>query len=180
MKKISILLLLAIAVTTIANAQAFDKGTNVLSAGVGLGSSILSYSGANQTPAISLQYERGSFPIGDIGVISLGGYLGFKSYNYDYGSGYKAKWSYTIIGARSAFHLKVAKVPKFDPYGGVMVSYNYLKFKDASGYSTGAYGSAAGFTAYVGAKYYFANKLGAMAELGYGVSYLTIGLSLKF
>ena len=35
-----------------ARAQVFEKGTNIISAGVGLGSSILSYSGASQTPAI--------------------------------------------------------------------------------------------------------------------------------
>jgi len=57
-----------------ANAQEFQKGTNIISAGIGLGSSILSYSGASQSPALSLQYERGVWDIGGPGVISLGGY----------------------------------------------------------------------------------------------------------
>src|SRR5438552_7616479 len=81
MKKsgILIILLLTVFITT-ASAQQFVKGTNVVSAGVGLGSSILSYSGTTQTPAISLQYERGMWDMGGPGVISLGGYVGFKAY----------------------------------------------------------------------------------------------------
>ncbi|MFT4154225.1 hypothetical protein [Parafilimonas sp.] len=49
---------------------------------IGLGSSMLNYSGAGQTPAISAQFERGVWPIGGPGVISLGGYAGFKTYKY--------------------------------------------------------------------------------------------------
>ena len=67
-----------------------------------------------------------------------------------------------------------------------MLSYNILKFKyeDNAGnsrlYNTGSYGSAVGFTAYVGGRYSISKNIAAMAELGYGVSYLTPGLALKF
>ncbi len=33
---------------------------------------------------------------------------------------------------------------------------------------------------YVGARYYVTDKLGIMAELGYGVSVLNVGVSYKF
>ena len=36
------------------------------------------------------------------------------------------------------------------------------------------------FTAFVGARYFFAKNLGGFAELGYGVSYLNLGLAYKF
>jgi hypothetical protein len=179
MKKSILMVALLVATVSVVNAQAFEKGTNVVSIGVGLGSSLSYYSGSNQTPGLSLQYEKGVFPISDIGVISLGGYLGYKSYNYKY-SGYKDKWTYTIIGARSAFHLTKIAVDKLDLYGGLMLSYNNLKYKSSSGYNYGSYGSTAGLTAYVGGRYFFTDNIGAMVELGYGVSYLTLGASLKF
>lgn len=170
-------------------AQAFQKGTGVGSAGIGFGSSIGSHSGT-QTPAISIQYEQGLWPLGSDGVISLGGYAGYKAFQYKYDAGsvnYKQNWNYTIIGARAAYHYTGLENEKIDVYGGLMLSYNILKykFKDNSGsgsgiYNSGSYGSAAGFTAYAGGRYFFSNNLGAFAELGYGVSYLTVGLSLKF
>lgn len=188
MKKAILTLFIAVAVTA-SYAQTFEKGTNVLSAGVGLGSSLLNYSGSNQTPAISVQFERGSFPVGEVGVISLGGYVGYKSYKYSGKSAsysWDQKWNYTIVGARSAFHFTSLKLDKLDLYGGLMLSYNILKYKYTdngaynNGYESGSYGSAAGVTAYVGGRYFFTNNIGAMAELGYGVSYLTLGLSFKF
>src|SRR5690349_19612724 len=80
------------------NAQRFVKGTNIVSAGIGLGSSILSYSGTSQTPALNLQYERGIWDMGGPGVISLGGYVGYKGYKYTGkfdAYNYSQKWHYT-------------------------------------------------------------------------------------
>jgi hypothetical protein len=170
-------------------AQPFVKGTNVVSAGIGLGSSILHYSGASQSPAISLQYEKGLWDIGGPGVISLGGYLGMKGYKYSSKSGgynYSEKWHYTVIGVRSAYHYNGIQSDKWDIYGGVMLSYNILNYKynDNSPGGTyansGSYGSNAGFSLYAGARYFVGKDLGILAELGYGVSYLNLGLALKF
>ena len=169
--------------------SAFQKGTTLIKAGIGIGSSILNYSGSSQTPAISAQFEKGIWEIGGPGVISLGGYVGTKSYKYHYSSSYydyTAKWNYTIIGVRSAYHYTGLKNGKADLYGGLMLSYNHLKYKfeDKNGgtsgsYGFGSYGSGTGITAYVGGNYFFANNIGAFAELGYGVSYLTLGLTIK-
>lgn len=174
----AILSILFLVLTSTAHAQSetgFGQGTGVISLGVGLGSSLNYYSGSSQTPALSLQWEKGAVDLGDVGVISFGGYLGYKGYNYK-ASGYKL--NYYIIGGRSAFHLTKLNTKNLDLYGGLMLSYNYASDNYGNiGYS---YGSSAGVTAYVGAHYFFANKLGAMAELGYGVSYLTLGLSFKY
>ncbi|MDR3711717.1 MAG: hypothetical protein P4L51_02790 [Puia sp.] len=173
-----------------AKAQTYQAGTNTVSAGIGLGSSIAGYTYGSQSPGISLQYERGIWEAGP-GVISLGGYLGFKSYRYSasdgYGDNYSEKWNYTIVGARGAYHYTGFKVENLDVYGGLMLSYNHLSYSASAsngsgsyGASGGSYGSAVGFTAFVGGRYYFANSLGAFAELGYGVSYLNVGLAYKF
>jgi hypothetical protein len=180
-------LLLLMSVTALAltgRAQEFQKGTNIISAGVGLGSSILSYSGASQSPALSLQYERGVWDIGGPGVISLGGYAGYKGYSFS-GTDFSEKWHYTVLGVRSAYHYNGLNVDKLDLYGGVMLSYNILSYSytDNSGYSVSgnaSYGSTAGLSLYVGARYFFSDHIAVLAELGYGVAYLNVGIAAKF
>ena len=102
----SIVMLVVSVISTVpVKAQTYEVGTNVISGGLGLGSSIAGgFTYGSQSPGISLQYERGVWEVGP-GVISLGGYLGFKSYKYNYNDGinaYSEKWNYTIVGARGA------------------------------------------------------------------------------
>lgn len=184
--------------TNMANAQSYEVGTNVLSLGVGLGSSI-GYTNSSQSPALSIQFEHGITELGS-GVVSIGGYVGLKTYKYEWsGTGYHfpegyynytytQKWNYTIIGLRGAYHFTGLDVDKVDLYGGVMLSYNILSYKYSdtdpyysdSYYNYGTYGSAAGFSIYGGGRYFFTDNIGAFLELGYGISYLNLGLSFKF
>jgi len=189
MKRIALVLFIATLFTTTTRAQFFEKGTNVVSAGIGLGGHFGSYTYGSQTPGLSVQYERGIWDVGGPGVISLGGYAGIKSYKYSGSSGgyhFDEKWNYTVIGARSAYHYNALNNEKFDVYGGLMLSYNILSYKysDNSGSSvfkgSGSYGSNLGLSAFVGGRYLFTDNIGAFAELGYGVSYLTLGVAFKF
>ena len=189
MKRIALVLFIATLFTTTTRAQFFEKGTNVVSADVGLGGHFGSYTYGSQTPGLSVQYERGIWDVGGPGVISLGGYAGIKSYKYSGSSGgyhFDEKWNYTVIGARSAYHYNALNNDKFDVYGGLMLSYNILSYKysDNSGSSvfkgSGSYGSNLGLSAFVGGRYLFTDNIGAFAELGYGVSYLTLGVAFKF
>ena len=187
MKKLTFLILAITFFGAGARAQFFQKGSSVVSAGIGLGSAIGSFSYGTQSPGISVQYEKGVWDIGGPGVISLGGYVGRKGYKYSGNHGdykFDEKWNYTIIGVRSAYHFNGINAEKADLYGGLMLSYNILnyKYEDNNGGGDlykGSYGSGVGFTAYVGGRYLFTESLGAFAELGYGVSYLTLGLALK-
>jgi hypothetical protein len=187
MKKI-ILLVAAAGLAFGANAQSFVKGTNILSGTVGLGSSILSYSGASQSPALSVQYERGIWEAGP-GVISLGGYAGYKGYSFSGQGGsysYSEKWHYTVIGVRSAYHYNGLDIPKLDVYGGAMLSYNILSYSYSDNAGTGvhglngSYGSTAGLSLFIGGRYFFSDNLAVLAELGYGVAFLNVGIALKF
>jgi len=181
--------MLVAALVGTARAQEFQKGTNILSAGIGLGSSIFSYSGASQTPALSLQYERGVWDIGGPGVISLGGYVGYKGYSYSGGEqnySFSEKWHYTVVGVRSAYHYNGLDAKKLDLYGGAMLAYNLLSYSysDNSG-GTGfagsaSYGSTVGLSLYIGARYFFADNFAVLGELGYGVAYLNVGIAAKF
>lgn len=163
-------------------AQEFKKGTQVGSLGVGIGGVFGSYTTTKSTPAISLQYERGIWGIGEKGVISLGGYLGYRSFKYT-SSYYNQSWNYTIIGLRSAYHYNGFDVKNLDPYAGLMLGYNYLNYKyDGPGGNllNGTYGSTVGLSGYIGSRYYLNSDFAAFAELGFGISYLTIGAAYRF
>jgi len=136
--------------------------------------------------------------IGDFGVVSLGGYLGYKSYrssettvNYSY----TEKLTYTVFGVRGAFHFSMIPVEKLDLYAGLMVGYRHSTYKyDYTPTSTSSYWNAYYYNnqsrsypgavrsdLFAGARYYFTDKFGAFGELGYGgISYLSLGVSFKF
>jgi hypothetical protein len=172
-------------------AQHFENGDNILSPGIGFGSALggrYGYSYSSQTPGISLQYEHGNWDVGGPGVISLGAYLGFKSYSYEeaypYFS-YSYKWNYTIIGIRSAYHFNMINAKDLDVYGGLMLSYSILSFKYSSSDPTydylyrKSYGSTFDFSLYIGGRYYFTDNVAAFLELGYGISNVTLGASFR-
>src|SRR5690554_3881733 len=138
-------------------AQSFEKGSKILAAGVGLGSSLGSSAYTSQTPGISLQYEQGIWDIGGPGVVSLGGYVGFKNFGHETSStGFtsRAKWNYTIVGVRSAYHYSGLENERVDLYGGLMLSYNILNYSyESSGAANthiGAGSSTSGLTLYIG------------------------------
>lgn len=169
------------------NAQSFTKEDKVISLGIGIGSSLGSFDYSSQIPALSLMYEQGIAEVGETGIISLGGYVGYKSFGYTTGSGgftAESKWNYTIVGARGAFHFSQIPNEKLDVYGGLLVSYNILNYtySDNSGFSdgsSGSYGNSAGLTLFGGARYYFSEQFAGFAEIGYGIAYLNLGLSVK-
>jgi hypothetical protein len=178
-----------LSVATLAGAQNYQIGDNVVSVGVGFGSSY-GYRLASQTPAISLQFERGLIQLGP-GVISVGGYVGYKNYRYssNFGNGYSYKqtWRYIIPGVRAAWHLQELdglNLEKWDLYGGVMLSFNIVRYTYSDNdptfdYQGEAYGNGAGFSTFLGARYFFKENIAVMGELGYGIAYFNLGVSFR-
>jgi hypothetical protein len=188
-------LLLSAFVCNSASAQSFSEGDNVLGVGVGIGGSYgvgFSGSGVSQTPAIALHFDHGMGDLGP-GVWGLGGFLGYKSYAYEFNNSYffnsyntSYKWTYVVVGARGTWHYNDwHENDKLDTYGGLMLAYRVGSFKDETKYPTGtpvySGGSYSGMslTILVGARYFFTEKIGAYAEFGYGVSVAQIGLAVK-
>ena len=163
----------------------FEVGSNVIGAGIGLGSSYGSgYSYGSQTPAINFQYERGIWNVGGPGIISLGGYVAFKSYSYDYGySSYNSKWNYTIFGVRSAYHFNGIPSNKFDVYGGLMLGYRSISFSNNEpgyNYNYNYGGSDIILVGFIGGRYYFTENFAGFSELGNGIAILSLGVTYKF
>lgn len=191
----AVLALLTGGVSTITQAQ-FDQGDNRLGVGVGIGGSYgigYSGSGVSETPAIALHFDHGMGDLGP-GKWGLGGFVGYKSYKYEYTNYYfglnnyvsSYKWTYVVIGARGTWHYNDWHGnPNLDTYGGLMLAYRAASFKDETVYPSGIGATSAGtysgfsLTGLVGARYFFSDRIGAYLEAGFGVSVLQLGLAVK-
>ncbi|MCK5051893.1 MAG: hypothetical protein KAS53_09230 [Candidatus Cloacimonetes bacterium] len=186
MKRISILVILLICTFTI-NLFAqesitktaeypvmFQPGEKIVQGGLGFG--MMGLYGDIVIPPISFSVdiakEIEGYPI------SFGGLIGIAKSEHDWV--YYDNWTYTyfVLGARAAYHLKLES-PKIDPYGGLMLGYNIVSFSgdEVFGYSAGTSYLMYGF--YGGARYFFNPKMAVYAELGYGFGYLNLGISYK-
>ena len=67
-----------------------------------------------------------------------------------------------------------------------MLSYNSVKWNHNPRYpanfirTPSSASSGVGLSALLGARYYFTPQLGGQLELGYGISYASLGLAYKF
>lgn len=182
-KLLLVLVVISISLTQLkAQEPTFSKGDKVLNLGLGLGSTL--YSGfyyKSLIPPLSASLEVGIVDnVLEKGVIGIGGYLGYSSYKLDYSS-YGWKYSNMIIGGRGTFHYPL--VDKLDTYAGILLGFNVSTTSEFGTINPGTYHSSNGgpvYAVFVGARYYFQNNFGVLGEFGYGISYLTLGVSLKF
>lgn len=188
MKKLIILVPLILCFYSILNAQEsmFNSGDKAINLGIGIGSFYGTGLYSNTTiPPVSISFEKGiKDEILEKGVIGVGGYLGYTSYSWHYTVGtvdYGWRYSNIVLGARGTFHYPL--LDNFDTYLGALLGYNIVSAK-SFGTNTGIYdyspdsGSLV-FSGFIGGRYYFSDKFAGFAELGYGIAYLTLGLSIK-
>lgn len=115
--------------------------------------------------------------------LSVGGSVDYARYGRNYG-GYK--WSYNFIyaGARGSYHLGelLQTGDKFDPYAGISLGVRIASYKDNAGYGDyyNPYNNGLYLGLHVGGRYYFTEKVGGFAEVGYGVTALRLGVTAKF
>lgn len=192
MKKITTLVFTLLIVSNNLFAQntteTFAKNDNVIGIGAGIGGVYGFSNYSSQSPIFGVQYDRGIIELGMGGVIGVGGFVGYKSIvnKFDLADGtYKDRWSILVIGARGTFHYDLFKVENLDTYGGTMIAFHSVSYKkdypnNYYDYRGKSHGSAAYASLFAGAKYYFAPQVSAYAEVGYGVSWLTMGVAFKF
>lgn len=184
MKRNLILTAVILCFAVVANAQnTFNKGDKVVNLGIGFGNALYTGSGyTNKIPPISASFEMGIIDnlFDEKSSIGVGGYLGYTSAKWEYYDwGYK--YSDIIIGVRGAFHYQL--VDKMDTYTGLLVGYDVVTAKEfgtASGYDYNSSSSGLTWSYFIGARYYFTDNIGAMAEVGWGIAYLNLGLTFKF
>jgi hypothetical protein len=179
MKKILLFFLAVVLSLTqmVAQESTFVKGDKVINVGIGLGSAYYSGGYTSQMPALSGSFEVGvKDGIIDKGSIGVGGYVGFSSAKVSN----EWKTSNFFIGARGSFHYPL--VNKLDTYSGLILGYNIYTDKALGGYTGPDYNySSSGLALawFAGARYYFSDNFAGMAEIGVGISYLTLGVSFK-
>jgi hypothetical protein len=178
MKKLLLFLFVAVfsLAQLLAQESTFKQGDKVVNLGIGFGSTYYGSYYTSHTPAISASLEVGvKDGVLDKGSIGVGGYIGYSSATW--ANYYKT--SNFIIGARGSFHYPL--VNKLDTYTGLLLGYNIYSYKYETTY-LGAKGSAGNLMVawFAGARYYFSNNFAVMAEVGYGIAYLTVGVSFKF
>ncbi|WP_396635423.1 hypothetical protein [Maribacter sp. R77961] len=174
MKNQLLFLIISLSITVIASGQEFVKGTNIINAGVGIGGAYGSYATSSQSLGISASYERGIWEVPGPGVVSLGGFLGYKTYDYNFLGG-SDRWTYTVVGVMGAYHYNGFNIENLDIYGGAMLSYRILSYTGTSG----SFGSRPGATGFLGGRFFFTDNFAAFAEAGYGFAYLTLGISIR-
>lgn len=156
----------------------FKKGQIDLQVGIGFISTLYENNSALRdefkSPPISFSADYG---ITD--ELSFGAYFAsaqstvhFLSGGYDFNLG---DASHVIIGGTGQYHYQL--LPQLDTYVGGMLGYNILSAKDNG--TTTAQKSGFTLAANVGGRYYLTKNIGAFVELGYGVSLVAIGATLR-
>ncbi len=163
-------------------AQLFDQGDLVLSMGLGVGTTYIAFGTYYKTtfPPVFISGDyclRENLGPGNLGV---GAILSFSSYKYEvpyYHWGYKS--TTVLFGARGTYHF-TDLVDKLDLYGGVGLGFEIYLYDDYGDYVNDEPNLGLYDELFAGARYYLTDNFAGMAELGYGLAWLKIGVSLKF
>lgn len=181
MKRNLFTLALVFLFATSVKAQMFEEGDKVVNLGIGFGSTY--YSGSLNSmviPPLSASFELGiKDGVLDEGSIGVGGYVGFSRYKWEY---FDWGYNYTnfILGARGVFHYPL--VDDLDTYAGALLGFRIesaSEFGSPVGYDYNPNTGGIVLSFYLGGRYYFSDNLAAMMELGYGISYINLGIAFK-
>lgn len=188
-KKVKAVLITSILFSAISFSQesTFNLGDKVFDLGIGFG--VAYYSGyyySTSVPPVSVSGEYGiKDAVLEKGSIGIGGIVGYSAYKWEStysGSVYGWKYSNIMFGVRGSFHYPL--VDKLDTYTGLVLGYSIQTSTEYGTYVMGGVNnSSAGSRPvagwFVGARYYFNEKFAAFANIGVGISYLTLGVSVK-
>jgi hypothetical protein len=116
--------------------------------------------------------------------IGIGGWLDTWSYGYNYGDAFGSyNWSvrYIAIAATGSYHFQVKSTPKLDPFLGLALGYYIVSTSASGSYNVSYTGSASRLFigGFGGARYALSPKVFAVGRVGFGASYLTVGLDFK-
>ncbi|MDE3213821.1 MAG: porin family protein [Bacteroidota bacterium] len=153
--------------------KAYENGSNVIDAGVGLGG-LYWGSGYGFPIGLGVSYEHG---VTD--KISVGGEIGYQGARYNYSGGH-VNYTGLLFAVKGSYHF--ATSDKLDPYAGLDLGYVNVSATDhnTSGFSGfTAKAGGLGWGIHVGARYYFQPNIGVYAELGAN-SFSVLGLGVCF
>jgi hypothetical protein len=157
----------------------FGPGDKVLNLGAGLGSTW--YSGTYYTTKIlpisaSLEFGLANYFL-EKGVIGAGPYIGYNTFKNEYRDG---GYNYTIIlmGLRGNFHYPM--INNLDTYASLFLGYNRVRSEDFGTPAGPPESSGLKSAFYLGGRYFIGKTFALLAEMGYGITYLNLGIALNF
>src|SRR4051812_9259871 len=151
-----------------ASAQGFAKGSTFLGPHIGLAA-------FGSAPAFGANLEFGVTEPGKAGpgIIGVAGrldYFGFSDVYY--------KYTWIAVGVFANYHFAMdAKM--WDPFLGLGLGYQNVSVSaqgDDNPFSTSAWGSGVYFAGNAGIRYFFSPNFAARAQLGFGITYLVVGV----
>ncbi len=192
MKNLLVVVSLVTLICVGSQAQVFKKGANLVNVGIGFGAAYSQTGLSAKVAPLSISYEHGINEKWGVGGF-FGYYAGSLSQKF---SAFSSNGivtatltndvSYFTVGLRGLYHFKVTD--KYDLYASTMLGYNAGSAKLSVDPPSAALGATLPFAvssgvvvgAIVGGRYFFTERIGAFAELGYGFAYATVGLSATF
>jgi len=188
MRKVLFLFSLFIAFSANSFSQTLQAGEQTIGLGLGIPSITQNYT-TFTTPSLNAFYEYGFTNKVGIGHIGGGAIMSMAGADYDYNDG---KYRHFLIGPRASYHFDMADLTGdrawdvVDVYAGVMSGLRFEQYKwDYTNINGNKVTEKKNDTSlitdvFVGIRYAFAKNVGVYAEAGYGVSYLTLGISFRF
>ncbi|WP_075590885.1 outer membrane protein [Labilibacter marinus] len=146
----------------------------------------------SRNPSITAQYEYGISDKIGIGYIGVGGLLSFAGAEYNdqiMNTKYSNKYNYTLIGPRAAYHFDMVDLTgstawsNIDVYGGAFLGLKFESFKYDSPVTNKQEkenNTKLATDLFAGIRYGFNDNIGAFAEMGFGVSYFSVGVNWRF
>lgn len=167
----------------------FKAGDIELSASIGLLPTFVADQSNTIVPPIGF---RAGYRVSE--NFSLAGFIAYSSSETDQitlldGTVNQWKNNYTMLGLRGAVH--ATRIVNWDIYGGFMTAYNIsnvdrtiLEKADEKSNAPSAYQptneNTFTFGGFVGGAYYFKKDIAVFGELGYGISLINAGVTMKF
>lgn len=180
----------------------FNESSKILNIGIGFGGrSYYNYSRATgysyrSSPALSVSYEQALKKKVGPGFLGIGGYFGYQSAylkydDYYYNNNkyyYRHNWKYMMFAVRGAYHLDALNFEKGEIYFGGIIGLRYTSYSyetnstdpNKNYYQLSNSSLWPAWSFFGGGRYYLAKNIAVYGELGYGISYLTVGASFKF
>ena len=108
----------------------------------------------------------------------VGAYLSYVSKKYELKDN-SYQDNYLIIGGRFLYYFEHPFPLSIKPYAGIMIGYNHASYNPVSE-TVNPEISPIAWSVYLGSRYYLFDHLGVYGEIGYGVSYITLGVCGKW
>lgn len=113
-------------------------------------------------------------------TIGVGAYVGYAGASQTLPFLGDVNYTYLIVGARGTYHKEF--VEGIDTYGGVLAGFNIASVSyenNPGGIATPNAGGGFTYSFFAGGRYHFTDNLGVYAEVGYGISLITAGITYK-